>query len=212
MQRNSPSWTSYFQCAANGELPAYAKARECALRKEATMFEGIKAECRLAEAMPQGRVASSDSQSLRPASFVELRNILPSHIDAVSPVVDQLMRFVARFRVADDNNVEIELALREALVNAIVHGNQKDPRKRVYVNCRCTTDGEVSIAVEDEGNGFDHDEVPNPTSPDNRLRTHGRGIYLIRTLMDEVHFEQGGSLVHMRKRANAGSDTTRKPQ
>ena len=80
------------------------------------MFEEIKAECRLAEDMPQGRVASSDSQSLRSASFVELRNILPSHIDIVSPLVDQLMRFVSRFRVADDNNVEIELALREAVM------------------------------------------------------------------------------------------------
>ena len=176
------------------------------------MFEEIKAECRLAEDMPQGRVASSDSQSLRPASFVELRNILPSHINVVSPLVDQLMRFVSRFRVADDNNVEIELALREALVNAIVHGNQQDPRKRVYVNCRCTTDGEVSITVEDEGHGFENDAVPDPTSPENLLRTHGRGIYLIRTLMDDVDFEQGSSVVHMRKKANAGSDTARKPQ
>jgi len=122
------------------------------------------------------------------------------------------MRFVSRFRVADDNNVEIELALREALVNAIVHGNEQDPRKRVYVNCRCTTDGEVSITVEDEGHGFENDAVPDPTSPENLLRTHGRGIYLIRTLMDEVDFEQGGSVVRMRKRANTGSDTARKPQ
>src|SRR5215470_16138519 len=172
MQRNSPSWTSYFQCAANGELPAYAKARECALRKEATMSEEIKAECRLAEAMPQGPVASSDSQCLRPASFVELRNILPSHIDVVSPLVDQLMRFVARFRVANRGNFEIELALREALVNAIVHGNGEDPYKRVYVKCRCTTDGEVTITVEDEGDGFEHDEIPDPTSPENQLRTN----------------------------------------
>jgi serine/threonine-protein kinase RsbW len=122
------------------------------------------------------------------------------------------MRFVSRFRVADDNNVEIELALSEALVNAIVHGNQQDPCKRVYVNCRCTTDGEVSITVEDEGHGFENDAVPDPTSPENLLRTHGRGIYLIRTLMDEVDFEQGGSVVRMRKRANTGSDTARKPQ
>jgi serine/threonine-protein kinase RsbW len=176
------------------------------------MFVEIKAECRLTEDMPQGRVASSDSQSLRPASFVELRNILPSHIDVVSPLVDQLMRFVSRFRVADDNNVEIELALREALVNAIVHGNQEDPHKRVHVKSRCGADGEVSITVEDEGLGFDVDAVPDPTSPENRLQSHGRGIYLIRTLMDEVVFEQGGSVVHMHKRANATSDIARKTQ
>jgi serine/threonine-protein kinase RsbW len=162
--------------------------------------------------MADAKVASPASQSFYSCPFVELRNSLPSHVDIVSPFVDQLMHFIARFRGADGNSFEIELALREALVNAIIHGNQEDPHKRVYVKCRCMTDGEVSITVEDEGHGFEYDAVPDPTSPDNRLRTHGRGIYLLRTLMDEVDFEQGGSVVHMRKRATAGSDTTRKPQ
>jgi serine/threonine-protein kinase RsbW len=158
--------------------------------------------------MADAKVASPASQSFHSVPFVELCNSLPSHVDIVSPFVDQLMRFIARFRGADANSFEIELALREALVNAIIHGNQEDPHKRVYVKCRCMTDGEVSIMVEDEGHGFEYDAVPDPTSPDNRLRTHGRGIYLLRTLMDEVDFEQGGSVVHMRKRATAGSDTT----
>ena len=96
-------------------------------------------------------------------------------------------------------------------MNAIVHGNQNDPRKLVNVNCRCASDGDVSITVEDQGNGFELDSVADPTSPDNLLRTNGRGIHLIRTLMDEVHFRQGGSVVHMRKRA-AGSDAARKAQ
>jgi serine/threonine-protein kinase RsbW len=147
---------------------------------------------------------SHNSQPSR-SSFVELRNTLPSHVDIVSPFVDQLMRFISTFRGSDESNAEIDLALREALVNAIVHGDQNDPRKRVYVNCRCTTDGEVSITIEDEGNGFRSDIVSDPTLPENKLRTHGRGIYLIRMLMDEVHFEKGGSVVHMRKRANAHS-------
>jgi serine/threonine-protein kinase RsbW len=177
------------------------------------MSEEIKAEFQLgAEDMTSARVASPLSHSSHSAPFVGLRNILPSDVDVISPFVDQLMRFISRFRGADGNSFEIEIALREALVNAIVHGNQNDPRKRVYVNCRCTTDGHVSITVEDEVNGFEHDTVPDPTSPDNRPRTHGRGIYLIRTLMDEVDFEQGGSVVHMRKRATASSEAARKPQ
>ena len=175
------------------------------------MPEKMTTECELEdEEMTQARVASPGSRSS--ASFVAVRNTLPSDVDVVSPFVGQLMRFISRFRVADEENFEIELALREAIVNAIVHGNQEDPRKRVYVNCRCTTDGEVSVTIEDEGSGFRSDAIPDPTSPANRLRTHGRGIYLMRTLMDEVHFEQGGSVVHLRKRANAGSDATRKPQ
>jgi serine/threonine-protein kinase RsbW len=191
----------------------HAQVPECALRKEATMSEEMKAECQLdAENKTEVRFASSASVSLHSVPFVGLRNTLPSDVDIISPYIDQLMCFISRFRVGDENNFEIELALREALVNAIVHGNEGDPKKRVYVNCRCSTDGEVSITVEDEGDGFEHYAAPDPTSPDNRLRTCGRGIYLIRTLMDEVHFEQGGSVVRMRKRANASSETARKPQ
>jgi|SRR5215470_17813875 len=165
-----------------------------------------------AEEMTQPRVVLPGSQSSNSARFVGIRNTLPSDVEMVAPFVDQLMRFISKFRVAEGDHFGIDLALREALVNAIVHGNQENSSKRVYVNCRCSADGEVSIAVEDEGNGFNHEAVPDPTSPDNRTLTHGRGIYLMRTLMDEVHFEQGGSVVCMRKRANAGSTATRKPQ
>jgi len=156
--------------------------------------------------------SASSTQPSRPASFIELRTTLPNHVDIISPFVDQMTRFISRFRVADETGFEIELALREALANAILHGNQENPRKRVHVKCRCATNGVVSMTIEDEGTGFEYDAVPDPTSPDNQLRTRGRGIYLMRTLMDEVHFDQGGSVVHMRKRANTGSDTTRKPQ
>ena len=177
------------------------------------MSEEMKAEVQPGtEDMTPAPVASPASQSFYSAPFVGLRNTLPSDVDIISPFIDQLMRFISRFRVTDRDNHEIELALREAIVNAIVHGNGDDPNKRIYVNCRCTTDGDVSITVEDEGNGFEHEAVPDPTSPDNRLRTNGRGIHLMRTLMDEVDFEQGGSVVHMRKKANGDSDGTRKPQ
>ena len=152
-----------------------------------------------ADDIADAQVASPASQASRSVAFVGLRNTLPSDIDVVSPFVDQLMRFISRFRPTDESSFAIELALREALVNAIVHGNEKDPSKRVYVKCRCTTDGEVSITVEDEGRGFESGEVPDPTSPDNLLWTHGRGIHLMRASMDEVSFENGGSVAHMRK-------------
>ena len=177
------------------------------------MSEEMKTACHSSiDEVAHAQVTSSALQSYRSVPFVELRNSLASHVDIISPFVDQLIRFISKFREADGNNFDIELALREALVNAIVHGNQEDPRKRVNVKCRCATDGAVSITIEDEGHGFEPDAVPDPTAPDTRLRTHGRGVYLMRTLMDEVDFEQGGSVVHMQKRANAGSDETRKPQ
>jgi serine/threonine-protein kinase RsbW len=77
------------------------------------------------------------------------------------------------------------------------------------VVCRCTTDGEVLITIQDEGEGFNSGAVPDPTVPENRLCTHGRGIYVMKTLMDEVDFEQGGTVVHMRKRPNADPEAIR---
>jgi serine/threonine-protein kinase RsbW len=142
--------------------------------------------------------------------FAEMQQSLPSQIEAISPFLDQLMRFILTFRTADGSEMEIETALREALANAVIHGNGESSCKRVYVECRCYTDGEVSIAVRDEGAGFDSNKVPDPTTPENRLLTHGRGIYLMKTLMDEVSFEDGGSVVQMRKRANSGATATRK--
>jgi serine/threonine-protein kinase RsbW len=113
------------------------------------------------------------------------------------------MHFIARFRTSDGSELNIETALHEALANAIVHGNQEDPRKIVCIACRCTTDGEVFLTVQDEGQGFDMAAVLDPTTPANRLLPHGRGIYLMKTLMDDVRFEQGGAVVHMHKAPNA---------
>jgi len=131
--------------------------------------------------------------------FVELMYSLPSDVAMVSPLVDHLMRDINSLRVMDGTEVDIEVALREALLNAVIHGNGEDPGKRVYLRVRCRADGEVSMAIQDEGPGFESNSVPDPTAPEHRMSTHGRGIYLMRALMDEVSFEEGGTVVHMRK-------------
>jgi len=94
----------------------------------------------------------------------------------------------------------VEIALREALANAIIHGNHENPGKHVYVRCRCEP-SEISIAVKDEGRGFDANKIADPTAPENTGSVHGRGIYLMKALMDEVRFEEGGVVVYMRKSA-----------
>jgi serine/threonine-protein kinase RsbW len=88
--------------------------------------------------------------------------------------------------------------LREALANAIIHGNHENPGKHVHVRCRCEP-SEISIAVKDEGRGFDVSKIADPTAPENTGSDHGRGIYLMKALMDEVRFEDGGVVVYMRK-------------
>jgi serine/threonine-protein kinase RsbW len=133
--------------------------------------------------------------------YVELEQSLPSELSAISPFADQLMVFIHKFREADGSEVDIEIALREALANAVVHGNHQNPNGRVHVTCRCSTEGEVSITVSDEGRGFDNRAVPDPTAPGNVEFTHGRGLYLMQMLMDEVCFERSGAVVHMRKKS-----------
>jgi serine/threonine-protein kinase RsbW len=155
-------------------------------------------------------MAHTESLSLLPRTahstpFVELRQSLPSRVAVVSPFVDQLMRFILNFRMADGSEIDIEMALLEALANAVIHGNGDNSGKRVYVTCRCYMDGEVSITVRDDGKGFDSSTVLYPTRLENLLFTHGRGIYLMKTLMDEVSFEEGGSVVRMRKNSNFGA-------
>jgi serine/threonine-protein kinase RsbW len=143
--------------------------------------------------------------------FVELRQSLPSKVAAISPFADQLMHFILNCRRADGSEADIEMALHEALANAVVHGNGENSCKHVYVTCRCYMDGEVVITVRDEGRGFDNSAVPDPTFRENLIFTHGRGIYLMKTLMDDVLFEEGGAVVTMRKKSNASSAERRKP-
>ena len=135
---------------------------------------------------------------------VELHQSLASRASDISPFVDQLMGFIKLFTlklgIAKETEDEIEIAVLEALANAVIHGNGENPDKQVHLSCRFSMNGEVSIVVRDEGEGFDSRAVPDPTEPQKLLLTHGRGLHLMRTLMDEVSFEENGTVVRMRKR------------
>jgi serine/threonine-protein kinase RsbW len=123
-----------------------------------------------------------------------------SEVAAISPFVDKLMVFIRKCRCVAGNEVDVEISVREALANSVVHGNHEDPRKNVYVDCRCVPNEEVSIVVKDEGAGFSSTELSDPTGVEQLQSTHRRGIYLMKTLMDEVHFERGGTVVRMQKK------------
>ena len=137
---------------------------------------------------------------------------MPSEVAAISPFVDKLMLLIRKCGCVPEGDSDVEVALREALANAIIHGNHENPRKHVHVRCRCKPD-EVSIAVKDEGRGFDVNNIADPTAPENIGSVHGRGIYLMKALMDEVRFEEGGVVVQMRKSASqaAAKDARKNP-
>ncbi len=98
------------------------------------------------------------------APCLELERSLPSEVAAISPFVDRLMVLFRKCGCASQAESDVEIALREALANAIIHGNHENPRKHVHVRCRCNPD-ELSIAVKDEGRAFDIDKMADPTVP-----------------------------------------------
>ena len=130
----------------------------------------------------------------------QIEQSMRSEVAAISPFVDKLMVFIKKCRCVAGNEADVEISLREALANSVVHGNHEDPRKHVYVDCRCVPNEEVSIMVKDEGTGFSSTELSDPTGVEQLQSRHGRGIYLMKTLMDEVHFERGGTVVRMQKK------------
>lgn len=137
------------------------------------------------------------------APFVQLHHSFASRTTAISPAVDRLMKFIKFFmgklRTSEEAD-EIEIAIQEALANAVIHGNHENPKKQVYVTCRCNLNGEVLITVRDEGEGFDIRVIPDPTEAQRLLLPRGRGLHLIKALMNEVSFEEHGTIIRMRKR------------
>ena len=132
-------------------------------------------------------------------SECELSMEMPANPEAISGVTDGVTQLLRRKGWPDDKAMEVELALQEALANAVRHGCGGDPTKRVQ--CYVTHDaaGQVVIVIRDPGTGFDAKAVPDPLSGDNVFKPSGRGIYLINRLMDEVHFADDGREIRMRK-------------
>lgn len=120
---------------------------------------------------------------------------LPSDLRVIEGVVAYLIQRCRAFAFGGPRlDLNLRVAVTEALANAVLYGNERDPEKRVRMNVSLTP-ARVSVRVEDEGSGFDPDRVPDPTLPANIHRAGGRGVFLIRQLMDEVHFNDRGNAV-----------------
>jgi serine/threonine-protein kinase RsbW len=126
--------------------------------------------------------------------------VFAADLKEIPGVVDQIMRTVTEMNCAEGKEFEIEIALREALVNAVVHGCKKDTSKKVQVCVACDESRGILLVVRDPGPGFDPQALPDPLYGENLFASHGRGIYLINQLMDEVTFKHGGTEIHMRKK------------
>ena len=150
----------------------------------------------------QARVSRRNSIS---SSVLEIDSWMPSKVQAISPLVERLMRLIEGSQCVPGEEFGVELALREALANAVVDGNNKHPRAKIHIRCRCWPGKEISIVVADQGKGFDFGMTGGNGLISDPLSERGRGIHLMKAYMDDVHFERGGSEVHMRKRLRAAS-------
>jgi serine/threonine-protein kinase RsbW len=125
---------------------------------------------------------------------------VPAHPEAIAAVVDAITERLERLDVPEQKRFEVGLAVQEALANAVVHGCGNDPSKKIRCQLKSDPQGRILISVSDPGPGFSPNLVPDPRSKANVYADHGRGVYLICQLMDEVHFESsGGSEIKMWK-------------
>jgi len=124
---------------------------------------------------------------------------VPSELRHLDGVLDYLNERMVQLGIINADESEVLIALDEAIVNAIKHGNKCDPRKAVQIIAEFSAEG-VRFTVSDEGPGFERENVPDPTQPCRLLEPNGRGLLLINHIMDEVRFNQCGNRLEMFKR------------
>jgi serine/threonine-protein kinase RsbW len=127
---------------------------------------------------------------------------LPSDLALMNGVLEYLQERVAKLGLIRPERSNLFVALDEAFVNAVKHGNKNDLTKLVKITAELSPN-EAAFTVEDEGEGFDIREIPNPCDPENLFRTSGRGVLLIYNIMDEVEYNAQGNRVKMIKRPDA---------
>jgi serine/threonine-protein kinase RsbW len=126
---------------------------------------------------------------------------IPSKLESVETVSSEVKEATAKIGFAEDDANWIELAVHEAVINAIAHGNKHSDEKKVDVKVISEPDS-LTVIIRDRGEGFDPSQLPDPTDVDNLLKPSGRGIFYMRTFMDEVEHSlhpEGGSIVRLKK-------------
>jgi serine/threonine-protein kinase RsbW len=132
--------------------------------------------------------------------ILKLTRTVDGEVGAIEPVVAKIMRLVIEKGCAGDSEFEIQLALSEALANAILYRCANDPDEKVQVCVSCDDQRGILIVIRDPGDGFDPNTLPSPVVGQNIFSKGGRGIFLINQLMDEVSLERGGTEIRMVKR------------
>jgi serine/threonine-protein kinase RsbW len=148
----------------------------------------------------QAVIATREDETRSGEGISDILFELPSDLALLEPVTDYLTKRIEQaWFMPVDRCLSLGLALREALVNAITHGNHDDPSKLVRITAEVSRH-QVKFTVEDEGVGFNVNDIPHPRDPDNLLKSSGRGVLLIRSVMDETKYNDRGNRLSMIKR------------
>src|SRR5687767_15592413 len=130
-----------------------------------------------------------------------LERTYDSTLESVDQAEELILGFAGNAGFREDDLHRIGMAVRESMVNAVVHGNRYNANKKVRFSVSHQS-GRYTVRIADEGEGFEFDQVPDPLAPENLMRTSGRGLFLIRSFMDEfqmAHLEHGGTEVTLVK-------------
>ena len=127
-----------------------------------------------------------------------IRFQLPSSLDYITGAANHLVELLLRFGIMSFDEINVKVAIVEALMNAVEHGHKLNPNLNVKVEVEIDEQKSV-IKISDEGKGFNHKHLPDPTAPENLYRPRGRGIYMMYRLMDEVNFNRRGNSVRLVK-------------
>ncbi len=136
----------------------------------------------------------------------KLHEVIPSRSDCARPLLDAVLKQLEHQQWPTSDVFGVHLALEEAFVNAIKHGNRHDESKQVHFKCELSAE-HLRIDIADEGDGFEPGRVPDPTDPDNLECPCGRGLMLMRNFMSTVEFNDRGNRVTMLKARGDGSES-----
>lgn len=132
---------------------------------------------------------------------VKININLSADLNKLSDVIDGVLAMLKAMDCGCGKEFELEISLREALSNAIIHGCGNDPSKQVQCTVACDEGRGLLIVIRDPGEGFDPAKVASPLHGQNIYSDHGRGVYLINQLVDKVKYEKGGTEIHMHMRS-----------
>ena len=190
--------------ALRRQVQSQLELRRNVVELEHALAERDRAQAQQTATLEELRVAHENVRRLSAmmpfCSTCHFTMTIPADPSAIPALTDGVTQVLQAKHWAEEDVMAVELAMQEAVANAIRHGCAGDASKQLQCSVTCDESGEVVITVRDPGAGFDHTAVADPLTPENMLKPSGRGIFLINGLMDEVRFSDGGRALEMRKK------------